>query len=109
MLVGNLPRVLLLKGELTPTGYYLLMVGVGNPRGEGGVALTPGPSPIGRGVNFGIDVGCGWLGMVCGMDVRSFGSAQDDMVCIWGALTPGPSSYGRGGMFGYCLLMVGVG
>jgi len=72
-------------------------------------ALTPGPSPIGRGGNFGIDVGCGWLGMVCGMDFRSFGFAQDDMVCIWGALTPGPSSYRRGGMFGYCVLVVGAG
>jgi len=43
-----------------------------------GVALTPGPSPYGRGGNFGFDVGCGWLGMGCGMDFRSFGFAQDD-------------------------------
>jgi|GEM_PF-5911072 len=56
-----------------------------------GVALTPGPSPYGRGGNFGFDVGCGWLGMGCGMDFRSFGFAQDDMVW-WGALTPGPPS-----------------
>ena len=61
-----------------------------------GVALTPGPSPVGRGGNFGFDVGCGWLGMVSGMDFRSFGFAQDDMVW-WVALTPGPSPIGRGG------------
>jgi len=36
-------------------------------------ALTPGPSPIGRGGNFGFGVGCGRLGMVCGMDCRPFG------------------------------------
>jgi len=47
---------------------------------------------------FGFDVGCGWVGMVCGVDFRSFGCAQDDMVCIWVALTPGPCTIGRGGM-----------
>jgi len=64
------------------------------------VALTPGPSPIGIGENFGFDVGCGWLGMVCGMDFRSFGFAQDDMVWLV-ALTPGPSPIGRGVNFGF--------
>jgi len=54
---------------------------------------------MGRGENFGFDVGCGWLGMVCGMDSRSFGFAQDDMV--WSvALTPGPSPIGRGEILG---------
>ncbi|MCY4364731.1 MAG: hypothetical protein OXE17_00660 [Chloroflexi bacterium] len=49
---------------------------------------------------FGIDASCGWLGVVCGMDFRSFGCAQDDMVW-WGvALTPGPSPMGRGVKFG---------
>ncbi len=66
------------------------------------VALTPGPSPIGRGGNFGFDVGCGWLGMVCGMDFRSFGFAQDDRVwwVVGVALAPGSFLIGRGGMVG---------